>query len=81
MRGFEVTAWFGAIAPRGTPAEILARLNAEVRKAVASTEMREAISAQGFEPAAGSQDEFSELIRTDLEKWARVVKLTGFKAE
>ena len=81
LRGFEVTAWFGAIAPRGTPAEILARLNAEARKAVASAEMREAILAQGFDPAAGSPQEFSELIRTDLEKWTRVVKLTGFKAE
>ncbi len=81
LRGFEVTAWFGAVAPRGVPSEIVARLNAEVRKAVASAEMRDAISAQGFEPAAGSPEEFSELIRTEMEKWARVVKLTGFKAE
>ncbi len=81
LRGFEVTAWFGAVAPRGVPSEIVARLNAEVRKAVASAEMRDAISAQGFEPAAGSPEEFSELIRTEVEKWARVVKLTGFKAE
>jgi tripartite-type tricarboxylate transporter receptor subunit TctC len=81
LRGFEVTAWFGAVAPRGVPQEIVARLNAEVRKAVASAEMREAISAQGFEPAAGSPEEFAALIRGDLEKWARVVKLTGFRAE
>jgi len=81
LRGLEVTAWFGAIAPRGVPREIVARLNAEVRKAVASAEMREAISAQGFEPATGSPEEFAALIRGDLEKWARVVKLTGFRAE
>ncbi len=81
LPGFEATAWFGAIAPRGVPEEIVARLNAEVRKAVASAEMRDAISAQGFEPTANSPGDFFELIRGDLEKWARVVKLTGFKAE
>jgi len=81
FKGFEVTAWFGAIAPRGTAPEIVARLNAEVRKAVASLEMRDAISTQGFEPAASSPEEFSGVIRGEMEKWARVAKATGFKAE
>jgi tripartite-type tricarboxylate transporter receptor subunit TctC len=81
FKGFEVTAWFGAIAPRGTAPEIVARLNAEVRRAVASAEMREAISTQGFEPASSSAEEFSGVIRGEMEKWARVAKATGFKAD
>ena len=81
LSGFEVTAWFGAIAPRETAPEIVARLNAEVRKAVASAEMREAISAQGFEPSAGSPGQFSEVIRSEIAKWAQVVKVSGFKAQ
>lgn len=81
LRGLEATAWFGAIAPRGTSPEIVAQLNAEVRKAVASAEMREAISAQGFEPSAGSPEEFSGVIRNEMAKWAQVVKTSGFKAE
>jgi tripartite-type tricarboxylate transporter receptor subunit TctC len=81
LPGFEVTAWFGLIAPRGTPPETVARLNEEVRKAVASSEMREAISAQGFEPSASTPEQFSELIRREIAKWMQVVKTSGFKAE
>jgi len=81
LPGFEATAWFGAIAPRATPPEIVSRLNAEVRKAVASPEMHEVISRQGFEPASGSPEHFSELIRTEMTRWAQVVKVSGFKVE
>jgi tripartite-type tricarboxylate transporter receptor subunit TctC len=81
LPGFEVTAWFGVIAPRAAPPEIVARLNAEVRAAVASSQMREVISAQGFEPSASSPEQFSEVIRREVAKWAQVVKTSGFKAE
>jgi tripartite-type tricarboxylate transporter receptor subunit TctC len=81
LPGFEVTAWFGLVAPAGTPREIIARLNAEVRKAVASSEMRETISAQGFEPSADSPEEFAALIRDEMARWAQVVRSSGFKAE
>ena len=81
LPGFEVTAWFGLIAPRAAPSEIVARLNAEVRAAVASSEMREVISAQGFEPSASSPEQFSEVIRREVAKWAQIVKTSGFKAE
>jgi tripartite-type tricarboxylate transporter receptor subunit TctC len=81
LPGFEVTAWFGLVAPRAAPPEIVARLNAEVRAAVASSEMREVISAQGFEPSASSPEQFSEVIRREVAKWERVVETSGFKAE
>jgi len=81
LPGFEVTAWFGLIAPRATPPEIVARLNEEVRRAAGSSEMREVISAQGFEPSASSPGQFSDVIRTEIAKWMQVVKTSGFKAE
>jgi tripartite-type tricarboxylate transporter receptor subunit TctC len=81
LSGLEVTAWFGLIAPRGTPAETVARLNAEVRKAVASAELRDAIATQGLAPAADSPEEFAEVIANEIARWARLAKATGFKAE
>jgi tripartite-type tricarboxylate transporter receptor subunit TctC len=81
LSGLEVTAWFGLIAPKGTPPEIIARLNAEVRKAVASAELRDAISTQGLEPAADSPQEFAGFIEGEIARWAQVVKTSGFKAE
>jgi len=81
LPGFDVTAWFGLIAPKGTPAEIVARLNAEVRKAVASAELREAISTQGLEPVADSPQDFAAVIEREIARWAQVVKTSGFKVE
>ena len=81
LAGFDITAWFGLIAPKGTPAEIVARLNAEVRKAVVSAELREAIATQGLEPAADSPQEFASLIEKEMARWAQVVKTSGFKAD
>jgi tripartite-type tricarboxylate transporter receptor subunit TctC len=81
LPGIDVTAWFGLIAPRGTPPEIIAKLNAEVRKAVASAELREAISTQGLEPAADSPQEFAGVIEREIARWAQVVRTSGFRVE
>jgi tripartite-type tricarboxylate transporter receptor subunit TctC len=81
LPGLAATAWFGLIAPKGTPGEVVARLNGEVRKAVASAELRDAIATQGLEPAADSPQEFAELIEKEMARWAQVVKTSGFKAE
>jgi tripartite-type tricarboxylate transporter receptor subunit TctC len=81
LPGLAATAWFGLIAPKSTPSEVVARLNAEVRKAVASAELREAIATQGLAPAADSPQEFAELIEREMARWAQVVKTSGFKAE
>ena len=77
----DVTAWFGLVAPKGTPADIITRLNAEVRKAVASAELREAIATQGLEPVADSPQEFAAFIEKEITRWAQVVKTSGFKVE
>jgi len=81
LPGLAATAWFGLIAPKGTPAEVLARLNTEVRKAVASVELSGAIATQGLDAAASSPQEFAELIDKEMARWAQVVKTSGFKAE
>ena len=81
LAGLAATAWFGLIAPKGTPAEIVARLNAEVRKAVASAELRDAIATQGLEPAADSPQEFAELIEREMARWAQLAKAKGFRIE
>jgi tripartite-type tricarboxylate transporter receptor subunit TctC len=81
LPGLAATAWFGLIAPKGTPAEVLPRLNTEVRKAVASVELSGAIATQGLDAAASSPQEFAELIDKEMARWAQVVKTSGFKAE
>jgi tripartite-type tricarboxylate transporter receptor subunit TctC len=81
LQGFEVSAWFGVVAPRGTPADVVARLNAEMRRAVASPEAREFLSAQGLDPAADSPQQFAAFIGSEIVKWSRIIKTSGFRPE
>jgi len=68
LPGFETTAWFGALAPAGTPPEILARLHRAVADAVASPDMRQTLERLGADPLGGSPEEVARLIARDLEK-------------
>src|SRR4051812_15084863 len=79
--GYEVTVWFGLVAPAGTPREIVAKLNAEVLKILAMPDVRERFLAQGVEPLGSTPDEFATHIRAQMDKWAKVVKDAGVKAE
>lgn len=79
--GFDVTSWFGVIAPGGTPADIVALLNAELLAAINSPDVREKLAAVGLEAAAGSSDDFGELIRSELRKYAKLVKSSGIRIE
>jgi tripartite-type tricarboxylate transporter receptor subunit TctC len=81
LPGLASTAWFGLVAPKGAPADVVARLNAEVRRAVASAELREAIATQGLAPVADSPEEFAGFIEKEMARWAQVAKATGFRAE
>ena len=80
LPGFEASAWFGLLAPAGTPAAVINRLNEEARKALAAKDVRELIFTQGLDPAGTSPDEFAALIRDEIARWSRVVKVSGFKA-
>ncbi len=77
LPGFDITAWFGFVAPAGTPADIVQKLNAESQKALALPSVRDALAKQGFEISGGSPQEFAEFMRAEIEKWTRVVNQAG----
>ncbi len=81
LPGYEVIAWFGLFAPAGTPAAVIDRMNAEANKALAIPAVRENLVAQGFELMGGSVAEFAAFVRGEIDKWAKVVKATGAKAD
>jgi tripartite-type tricarboxylate transporter receptor subunit TctC len=82
LPGFEETApWVGMLAPAGTPAAVVARLSEEMRKSIARPETRERFRALGAVPIADTPAEFAAFLKKDHERWARVIKASGVKAE
>jgi tripartite-type tricarboxylate transporter receptor subunit TctC len=81
LAGFDVQSWFGLVAPKGTPKEIITRMNAEAVKALASTEIKERFLDLGAVPGPMSPDAFGEFIRAEITRWGEVVKASGAKAE
>ena len=81
VAGYDVTAWFGFIAPAGIPKEIVARLNADIARTLQDPEVREKLSSLGAELGVGSPEAFSALIRDEIGKWARVVRDADIKGE
>ena len=81
LPGFEATVWFGLLAPAGTPQEVIQRLNAEATKGANSPEFRERMVAAGFEVVSGPAEKLADMIRTDVARWAPVVKASGLKIE
>lgn len=79
--GFEVTAWGGIIGPANMPREVVARLNAEIRAALASPAVRERFKALGAETDPSTPEEFLELSRRETAKWAKIVKFSGAKID
>ena len=79
--GYEATLWLGLMAPKGTPAAVVAKLNAEVAKITANLEVRRNWAAQGTAAMTMGVDEFTRYINDDIAKWARIVKFSGAKAE
>ncbi len=81
LPGFEATAWYGALAPAGTPRPIITRLQSEFAKALAVAEAKQRLENLGYQIVAGTPDEFAAYIKTETVKWAKVVKASGAKAE
>lgn len=79
--GMEMSAWQGIVVPAGTPAPIVARLNAEIRKALESADVRSKLAAQGTEILGSTADEYGAYIRSELQRWSRLVRETGAKAD
>jgi len=81
VKGFAADPWFGLFVPRGTPPEVIQRLNAAVNKIQAEDEVRKNFVGQGMLPRAGTPAGFNEVVRKDYARWLKVVDDIGFKPE
>jgi tripartite-type tricarboxylate transporter receptor subunit TctC len=81
LPGFDSVQWWAMFVPAGTPADIVERLNAEVAKVITDADVKSRFAAEGAEPAGGNPREFAAFVRADYEKWGKVVKAVGIRAE
>jgi tripartite-type tricarboxylate transporter receptor subunit TctC len=81
LADFDVSVWLGFVAPAGTPPEIVDKLNREIVRVLALSEVKDKLSSIGLEPAGGTPAEFESFIRAETERWSRVIRASGFRAE
>jgi tripartite-type tricarboxylate transporter receptor subunit TctC len=79
--GFEASSWFGIAAPKGTPAEIIERLNQGVNAGLADPAIKARLADMGGTPLPGSPADYGHLIADETEKWGKVIRAAGIKAE
>jgi tripartite-type tricarboxylate transporter receptor subunit TctC len=79
LPGYDYSAWYGVSAPAGVPKDIIARLNAVLTKVV--PELKEPLNKHGFEPQTSAPEQFAALIEREVERSAKLIELTGLKAE
>ena len=77
LPGFEVINWYGVLAPAGTPKDIVAKLNAEIRKIMNRPDVKDRLAAQGAESVTDTPQEFQAYLKAETQKWAKVVKFSG----
>ena len=81
LPGFEMSAWQGILVPAATPKEIVARLNAEINRAVQNPDLRQKLALGGSEPLGGTSEQYAAYIRSELQRWTKVVKDAGARAD
>ncbi len=81
VKGYDASGWFGLVAPRGTPPEIIAKLNAAITAGIADPKMRERLLAVGSEPRAMTADAFGKFIAGEIEKWRKVIEFADIKVQ
>jgi len=81
MAGFEVTGWFGVLAPAGTPAEVIARLNKEINAVLSDPETKNRLQGIGVEATPGSPADFGKLIASETQRYGDAIRKLGIKAE
>lgn len=81
LKDYDVTGWYGLLAPGRTPRAIVNRVNAELRQVLGDAETVERLAQRGIEPMPGSPDDFAALIRREIPKWAKVMKAAGIQPQ
>ncbi|HSW05354.1 Bug family tripartite tricarboxylate transporter substrate binding protein [Aquabacterium sp.] len=81
LKGYEASSWFGLLAPAGTPADIVTRVQQETAKALGSPALKERLQAQGAIPSGNTSAEFAKFMAAETAKWAKVVKASGAKVD
>ena len=77
VKGYEATIWLGMLAPKGTPREIVEKLNADIRKVLADPEANKLMHKAGVEVSTSTPAEFEALMQSELDRWGQVVRETG----
>ena len=80
VKGYESSAWYGVLAPAGTPADIVNKLNAEIVGILKQPETNERLSQEGAEPVGNTPAQFGAHIKSEIEKWRKVIRAAGIKA-
>jgi len=81
LPGFEATSWNGVMTPAGVPAPVIARIHRDVVQALRSPDVRDKLAADGAEAVGNSPQEFTRHIRSELEKWGKVIRAAGLRPE
>lgn len=79
--GFEVDLWYGMLVPAKTPREVIDKLNGELREILSMESMRTKLASQGLQLETGTPEQLGEILRADIDKWSRVIKAAGIKAQ
>lgn len=81
LPGYEMSSWFGLLAPAGTPAPIVTRLQQEIARIFKQADVREKLLAQGVEPVGGTPQEFAAFLNAETAQWTKVIRASGLKPE
>lgn len=81
LAGFDVAVWQGIVAPAGTPADVVSKLNQEIVRILGLPDVREKLIASGLDPITSTPAEFAAFIRKEADRWSRVIKQTGIRLE
>jgi tripartite-type tricarboxylate transporter receptor subunit TctC len=81
LPGYNAAGWYGLVAPVATPRDIVVKLNTEVVRILRLPDVIERLAGQGAEPAGGTPEAFAAFIRSEIDKWAKLVKAANMKAE
>ncbi len=81
LPGYNVTSWYGVVAPAGTPKEIVDKLSAEIARILALSDIKEKLDSIGFEPYISTPNEFAALMKAEMAKYAKIIKTANIKLE